>query len=474
MIPADFMQASGKGRLVSVLSSNRSSCLSMLVCSFVMLSSSVLPLAASASDPARFVVDVAEYRAPEGRSQCRGAAGYSNGPVGHRTFLWRPEYLAVEKARILSEPDYAKPLRDAAEMAMKRGPYSVTEKLKTPASGDRHDYYSIGPYWWPTPGAAGGLPYVRRDGDVNPESRGNEFDKDRLFKFSNDVRVLTLAYHYFGERRYADHAAKLLRVWFIAPETRMNPNLNHGQAVPGISDGRAEGIIELNAMSPVVESIGLLAPTGVMTDAELSSLENWFGRLVDWMANSPIGKAENAKSNNHGIYYDYLVAHFALFARREGVAQNIVVAFPDARMGPQIAADGSLPEELSRTRSWHYSYFALEGATKLATVGECVGLDLWSAQTTDRKSLAKAFGYLARYQGDIDKWPYKDSGLADPEKREDTIRSALEPLRLMAWGSGDARYEKQIPAYSADKHQSNEYWLPPMPDIAAFKRQEME
>lgn len=408
----------------------------------------------------------ATYKAPPGRSLCQGAAGYSAALDGHRTFLWRPEWLALEKARIAADSVYAKPLRNAADDALKRSPYSVTQKTKIPASGDRHDYYSIGPYWWPDPSAPKGGPYVRRDGDVNPESRGNEFDKDRMQKFGNDVRVLTLAYHYFEDRRYAAHAAELLRTWFVKPETRMNPNLNHGQAVPGISKGRGEGIIELNALSAVVESIGLLRPSGVMTETEQKSIETWFAKMVDWMANSAVGKEERDKGNNHGMHFDYLISHFALFARQEAVARDVVAAFTERRLAPQMAADGSLPEELSRTRSWHYSYFALEGATKLATVGECVGLDLWSSQTRDGESLAMAFDYLAQFRNDLGRWPHKDSGLASPSKRSSTIQSAVEPLRMMSWGSNDAKYQKQLPADITSGDAPSEYWLPPAGDLA--------
>ncbi len=410
------------------------------------------------------------YKPRPGLSSCHGANGYSASAGGVRTFLWRPEWLALEKARVSSDPVYAAPLRQAADAALKREPYSVTQKTRRPASGDMHDYYSIGPYWWPSPDTPSGEPYVRRDGDVNPESRGKEFDKDRMTKFSSDVRVLALAAHHLGNRRYADHAAALLRAWFISPATRMNPNLNHGQAVPGINAGRGEGIIELNALSSVVESIGLVHASGALAAADMAALEKWFASLVDWMATSPIGKEERAKRNNHGIHFDYLITQFALFARQESVARAVVEAFPERRMAPQIAADGSLPEELARTRSWHYSYFALEGATKLATLGECVGLDIWSAKTRDRKSLALAFAFLAPYLSDIGKWPHKDSGLADPAKRAEAMRKAVEPLRMMAWGTGDAAYEAQAAKQSEIISAVPGYWLPAKADIPIKQR----
>ena len=36
------------------------------------------------------------------------------------------------------------------------------KKLVAP-SGDKHDYISVGTYWWPNPDTSDGLPYIRRD-----------------------------------------------------------------------------------------------------------------------------------------------------------------------------------------------------------------------------------------------------------------------------------------------------------------------
>jgi hypothetical protein len=404
-----------------------------------------------------------------GRSQCMGSRGYSAPVGGLRTFLWRPEWLALEKKRAKADPAYAKPLVQQAEEALKRGPYSVMDKSKLPASGDKHDYYSIGPYWWPTDGKPNGEPYSRRDGDVNPESRGNEFDKERMIKLARDVRVLALAYHHLDDRRYADHAAKLLRAWFITPATRMNPNLNHGQAVPGVNTGRGEGIIELHELSGLVESIGVIEPAGILTTAENGALKKWFADLTGWMATSPIGKDERAKQNNHGIYYDYMITHFALFAGLEPLAKQVAGDFTARRLAAQMKPDGSLPEELSRTRSWHYSFFALEAATKLATVSECVGVDVWSAKARGGLGLAKAFAFLAPYQADMRTWPYKDSGLADPSKQDAVRRIAMEPLRMMAWGTGDMAYEMLAANHKIGAKAANDYWLPPLSDKALQK-----
>jgi hypothetical protein len=391
-------------------------------------------------------------------AKCDDTAGYESFS-GARTFLWRPEWLALAKRRIASNAAQAEALRKAADAALARAPHSVTTKTRTPESGDKHDYYSIGPYWWPDASKPGGLPYVRRDGETNPESRGPDFDKDRLTKFADDVELLALAAHHLGDRRYADHAAKLLRAWFLDPETRMNPNLNFAQAVPGINAGRGEGIIELVVMPQVVEAIGLLASSGALSAQEVSDLKAWFGAFANWMQTSANGKNEAAKANNHGIYYDYLLAHFALFAGKGDVAKMVASNFLNNRIAVQMAKDGSLPEELTRTRSLHYSYFALQAATRMATISECTGVDLWNAKTGDGRSLEIGLNFLSHYAADWKGWPHPENALGDPKKTAALRRLAIEPLRMMAWGARDPQYEDAAQKLSIG--EDSDYWLAP-------------
>src|ERR1051325_4038529 len=70
-------------------------------------------------------------------------------------------------------------LKRDAERALDVKPVSVTEKNLAPPMGDKHDYMSIAPYWWPNPATPNGLPFIRRDGEVNPE-RDRSSDRRRL------------------------------------------------------------------------------------------------------------------------------------------------------------------------------------------------------------------------------------------------------------------------------------------------------
>jgi ADP-ribose pyrophosphatase YjhB (NUDIX family) len=323
-------------------------------------------------------------------------------PIPPRTFLWRPEALIANRHRIdggdpLLQPAYRKLLADA-EKAMNAGPWSVMDKAVTPPSGDKHDYYSVGPYWWPNPDTADGLPYVRRDGETNPERA--RYDSDPLKALVAAVDTLALAYFFSGADRFAARAATLLRVWFLNESTRMNPHLDYGQAIPGICDGRGIGIIDTLQLSRTVDAIGLLATSSQWTDSDQAGMAEWFRRYSRWLLESKNGQDEARQHNNHGVWYDVQLAAFALFARMDDIARTVLVVSAPQRIAGHIAADGSQPYELARTRSLSYSTMNLRGLMDLARLGEHMGLDLWHFVPRTGGGLCAAVDYLVHHAVD--------------------------------------------------------------------------
>src|SRR5205823_13164708 len=103
-------------------------------------------------------------------------------------------------------------------------------------------------------------PYIRRDGERNP-ARFNA-NHDDLGKMCNALLTLGMASYWLGDRRYGDHASKLLSTWFVDPKTRMNSNLEHGQAIRGINSGRGTGIIDTVSLIYGVQGMALLEAAG--------------------------------------------------------------------------------------------------------------------------------------------------------------------------------------------------------------------
>lgn len=309
--------------------------------------------------------------------------------------LWQSAYLDRTKQQLAQadsplQPAYQKLLQDAAKV-LTAGPFSVLDKPMTAPSGDKQDYYSVGPYWWPNPDTADGLPYVRRDGEVNPER--DHYDAAARSQMENGVITLALAYFFSGEEAYAVHAAELLRTWFLDPATRMNPHLEYGQAIPGICDGRGIGIIETHTFPTVLDGVALLRGSTQWTEADQSHLQQWFRAYLGWLMTSKHGRDEAQEHNNHGTWYDVQVAAFALFVDDRRRARLVLSENTPRRILSQIEPDGSQPHELARTRSLSYSVMNLLGFMDAADLGTAVGVDLWH-YVADSRGIGQAVTYL--------------------------------------------------------------------------------
>jgi hypothetical protein len=61
---------------------------------------------------------------------------------------------------------------------------------------------------------------------------------------------------------YSIYAAHLLRTWYLDSATRMNPNVNFDQSIPGRTEGRCDGIIEIRDEYQVSDVAMLIQPSG--------------------------------------------------------------------------------------------------------------------------------------------------------------------------------------------------------------------
>ena len=334
-------------------------------------------------------------------------------------------------------------LLSEAEQALATAPLSVTEKKRIPPSGDRHDYMSLGPYWWPDSTRPNGLPYVRRDGQRNPETL-DDYDAPRLKKMTDAVTTLALAYYFTGREPYAAHAARLLHVWFVAPDTRMNPRLTFAQAIPGITQGRGIGIIETRGLARLLDAIRLIEPCSSFTSDDRRQVRAWMSAYLDWLLTSPNGKDERAAKNNHGSWYDAQTAALALFLGRPALARQRVEASKTRRIALQIRPDGRQPLEEARTRSLDYSIFNLEALMQLAELGRKVGVDLWHYKAPSGSSIRGALDYLSRYADTTKKWQGEQITPVDATRM-------FEVLRMGELVFTDSSYRAQIERMPRDR-----------------------
>ncbi len=307
--------------------------------------------------------------------------------------------LAERKVKIWENdvtlmPAYRQLLRDANK-ALKFKPVSVMDKTATPPSGDKHDYMSLAPYWWPNPAKTDGLPYIRKDGEVNPEIKEYP-DKESMPVLCENIYTLSLAYYFSDNEKYAEHAAELIKVWFLNKATKMNPNLNFGQAVKGVTDGRAEGMIDTRHFIFVVDALELLQKSEHWTAENNNDLKKWFSEFIDWSQKSPIALDEMNAKNNHGVWFDAQLLSYALFVEDTVLARKIIDK-SISRIDKQMSKDGSFPLELERTTSLHYSVFIMNAFVIIGQLSEEMGIDLWNHQTKSGKSLKLAYDFLLPY-----------------------------------------------------------------------------
>jgi hypothetical protein len=331
-------------------------------------------------------------------------------------------------------------LRRAADMAMAASPVSVVEKTVVPPSGDPHDYMSLGIYWWPDPSKPDGLPYLQRDGQINPEATDiSRYDGAKIVRIVGSVETLALAGFLTGESAYSEAAARWLRVWFLEGATLMNASMRFAQIIPGRTEPRGTGIIESRQLLRVVDAALLPEGTPAWPAADQTALRAWFSRLVDWLLTSAQGQMEARTANNHGTWYDAQVAGFALFAGRADVAKETLARVEAKRAANQIADDGRQPLELARTRSFHYSMFNLLALAVLGDLGDRVGVDVWHASTRLRRGI----DFLTPYRDGTSAWPH-------PERADVDHAAELAPvLARAARAYPHAGYQRMLASTSA-------------------------
>ena len=200
-------------------------------------------------------------------------------------------------------------LEQDAKAALALTPPSVMDKGVTPPSGDKHDYMSQAPYWWPDPTKPDGKPYIQRDGERNPELKRIS-DHDNFGRVMGAVSTLGLAYRLTGREAYASQAARLARVWFLDPATRMNPHLRLGRAFPG--SPTAEG--SASSRRPGCRTCSMASShcaSPAWTAADQAGLDAWMRDYLTWLLESPHGQAEAKNGNNHETWYNVQVASLA-------------------------------------------------------------------------------------------------------------------------------------------------------------------
>ncbi len=285
-------------------------------------------------------------------------------------------------------------------------PKSVMDKTDMPPSGSKHDYVSLAPYWWPDTTKPNGLPYLLKDGLINPEVK-NFPDKENMSKLSEYVYLLGLAYYFSEDEIYAKKAAELVSVWFVDSATKMNPNLNFAQMVKGVNNGRGIGLIDTRLFVYAIDGIKLIEKSKYWDKNKSTSTKKWFSDFLDWMYHSKNGIEEYITKNNHGVWFDAQSLGIALYIDSTNFAKEIVKKSL-TRLDQQSNADHLFPMELERTNSLHYSCYNLLAFSVIAQLAENLGIDYWQIETANHHSLQKAYEAILPYVLKEKPWKYQE------------------------------------------------------------------
>ena len=339
---------------------------------------------------------------------------------------------ALERDRVLK----------LADAYLKEPPVTVTASSSPRSPGQPNEFFSEGDYWWPDPANPGG-PYVRRDGQSNPDNFVGH--RQALMRMSRIVPALTAAWLITGDARYSEHAARHLRAWFVDPRTRMAPHLRYAQAVQGRWQGRGVGIIDTIHLVEVARAIEVLekgAASGT-TSADEGGVQAWFSEYLRWMTTDPNGIEEREAKNNHGTCWVMQVAAYSWLTANGELGAYCRDRFRTVLVPNQIAPDGSFPLELARTKPYGYSLFNLDALATTAHIlsrpGDSRSEDLWRFETADGRGLRRAMAYMVPFIRDRKKWPFAADVMYDdqwPMRQASLFFAGLayeEPSYLELW-----------------------------------------
>jgi len=299
--------------------------------------------------------------------------------------------VEIERPRILAK----------AAKYLKEEPVTVTAATCERSAGGRHDFFSEGDYWWPDPQNPDG-PYIQRDGLSNT----NNFVAHRhaMVRLSEIIGTLGSAWVLTGEDKYVQHAVKHLRAWFVNENTKMNPTLLYSQAIKGRFTGRSIGVIDTLHLVEVARGAFVLQQSPAFSKKDQDDVKAWFRSYLTWMNTHPYGVDERKAGNNHAICWFTQAAAFAQLVGDEKELATDREHFKTVFLEKHMAADGSFPAELRRTKPFGYSLFVIDAMAGIAQAASTPQDDLWTYTLPDGRGMKKGLEFIFPFIEDKSRW----------------------------------------------------------------------
>jgi hypothetical protein len=305
-------------------------------------------------------------------------------------------------------------LMEKAAQSLNEGPWSVVDKRSFgcgPSLSCR-DYYNPWPYMWPQRNESGSIDWTREfvmnNGEILPGSvlytEGSEhFDYTRLESMQRNTTVLALAYAISANQSYAEKAAANLRVWFLEPGTRMNPNLSYTQVAwvgnPPQWRRKAFGTIEMSGVYFFLDAVRIVEGSGALSILEIHNLRRWFREYLHWLYMSngrkeasefdPNGGIPEVFAPNHiGLNFDIQLASVAAYCGNLSLAVRTIHRAV-SRLDAHVNSTGAMPKEQRVGSCEHFTALALNGWSVAARVASSIGIDYWRRFRVANRNISK-------------------------------------------------------------------------------------
>lgn len=304
--------------------------------------------------------------------------------------------------------DPVRRLRAEAEKRMKEGPWTVTSDRPKGLDLDVHEYYTEAPYYWPNPDNPGG-PNLRKDGQSNPARI--VADQTSLNAMSDAVFTLGVASFLLDNAAYGKRAATVIHTWFLNPKTRMNPDLDYAQSIPGVNNGRGAGIIDGKSLVRAIQGMEFLEQSNNWDPKDQVGVRKWFEDYLHWLLTSKNAIDEKKSGNSHASWWAAQVATIGTFIGDNAAQQTAFTFYREQLLPHQIQRNGSAPREEARPRSLRASIFNLEAYAVICRIAQIHGTaNLWSVHGRGGTTISTAIDYLIPFLVDPKKWSKEQAG----------------------------------------------------------------
>jgi hypothetical protein len=371
---------------------------------------------------------------------CCGGLAAAGVPM---TLLSEDEAEPIHSAILRKEPwtvDAVRRLRAEADKRLREAPRSVTTDHPAGVNLDPHEYYGEAPFWWPDP-ANPAAPWIRREGHVNPDRV--VADKIALDSTCDAIFTLGAASFFLDDPRYGRHAARLINAFFLNPKTRMNPNLEHSEAIRGVNDSRG-GSIEGRVFVRALQGMEFLAQSGQWDAREAAATHKWFEEYLRWLEHSKVASEEKTGGSLRASWWAAQVAAIATFLEDKASAQMAFHYYQDTAF-PR--AEGRLAREEDRARPLSYTAASAEAMATTCRVAQAQGVDLWNTQAKGGATLAAVIASLTPHIADRKKWD-----------REQMAEFEADGIYFLAFAGVGMKKPEYVTLYRQFEH-SDSAWL---------------